>query len=103
MKVLIVKTVSKGLDKKITYNVQGIGLGTELVRLGHQVALVYFAEDGKDRTQTVEVDDKEMLIYHISGREFLKSALYNCKLYELCKEYDIIQASEYDQYTTWNI
>ena len=103
MKILIVKTVSKGLDKKITYNVQGIGLGTEFVRLGHQVALVYFAEDGKDRTQTIAVDDKELLIYHISGKEFLKSALYNHKLYELCEEYDIIQASEYDQYTTWNI
>lgn len=103
MKILIVKTVSKGLDEKITYNVQGIGLGTELVRLGHQVALVYFAEDGNDRTQTIAVGDKELLIYHISGREFLKSALYNNKLYELCEEYDIIQASEYDQYTTWNI
>ena len=103
MKILIVKTVSKGLDAKITYNVQGIGLGTELVKLGHQVALVYFAEDGKDKEDVILVGDKELKIYHISGKDILKSAIYNKKLFELCEQYDIIQPSEYDQVTSWAI
>ena len=48
MKILIVRTIALEYDHKVkTYNTQGIGLATELSRLGHECALVYYAKKGK--------------------------------------------------------
>ena len=47
MKILLVRTIAIEEDCSIsTYNNQGIGLASELIKLGHQCDLVYYAKKG---------------------------------------------------------
>lgn len=104
MKILIVRTIAIEEDlKQKTYNNQGIGLATELAKLGNECGLVYFAKKGNQRDECFASEGIRLQIYHIEGKSIVWNALYNTKLYEICRNYDIIQTSECDQIASWQI
>ena len=104
MKILIIKTFAIEQDFSIsTYNTQGLGLATELSRLGHECALVYYAKKGNGYDEIIESNGFKIKVYHIEGINILKDSIFNKKLYELCDEYDVLQPSECDQITSWII
>ncbi len=102
MKILIVRTYASEVNcHNTTYNSQEIGLATELTRKGHECGIVYYAKKGHGFTETIQVDNLKVKIYHIEGKNILKDSIFNDKLYEICDQYDIIQTSESDQITSW--
>lgn len=104
MKILLVRTIAIEEDCSIsTYNNQGIGLASELIKLGHQCDLVYYAKKGKGFTESIEMNGTKIKVYHIEGKNLVWNAIYNEELYKICAEYDIIQTSECDQIASWLI
>lgn len=104
MRILIVRTIAIEEDLSVsTYNSQGIGLATELSKLGHECGLVFYAKKGRGRTETYESDGQKLKIYHIEGKSLVWNAIYDNQIYDICKQYDIIQVSECDQIASWQI
>ena len=104
MKILLIRTIAIEEDLSVlTYNSQGIGLATELSKLGHECALVFYAKKGRGRTETYESDGQKLKIYHIEGKSLVWNAIYDNQIYDICKQYDIIQVSECDQIASWQI
>lgn len=104
MKILLVRTIAIECDCSVkTYNIQGIGLATELSRLGHECGLVYYAKKGKGYTETIESDGFQIKVYHVEGINLVWNAIYNKELYKICEQYDIIQTSECDQIASWSL
>ena len=104
MKILLVRTIA--IEENLgtaTYNNQGIGLATALSELGHECGLVYFAKKGNHRTETMLSDGYKLTVYHIERKNLVWNALYNKELFDICKEYDVIQTSECDQICSWQI
>lgn len=102
MKILLVRTIAIEEDCSIsTYNNQGIGLATELSKLGHECGLVYYAKKGKGFKEIIERDGVKLTVYHIEGKNLVWNAIYNKELYDICNQYDIIQTSECDQICSW--
>lgn len=102
MKILLIRTIAIEEDcSKATYNNQGIGLATELSKLGHECGLVYYAKKEHGFTETIESDGEKIKVYHIEGKNLVWNAIYNKELYEICNQYDIIQTSECDQICSW--
>lgn len=102
MRILIVRTTPNEFNlSKATYNIQGVGLATGLIKLGHEVSLVYYAKPGNERTETILSGGVQIKVYFIKGRRLLDNTLFDESLYQLCKEYDIIQPSEIDQLASW--
>lgn len=104
MKILLIRTIAIEEDLSVsTYNSQGIGLATELSKLGHECGLVFYAKKGRGRTETYESDGQKLKIYHIEGKSLVWNAIYDNQIYDICKQYDIIQVSECDQIASWQI
>ena len=104
MKILLIRTIATEFNSKVkTYNAQGVGLATELSRLGHECGLVYFAKNGNEFTETIETDGFKIKVYHIGGKRISTNAIYDKKINSICREYDIIQPSECDQIASWLI
>jgi len=104
MKILIIRTIAIEEDlSKLTYNNQGLGLATELSKLGHECALVYYAKRGNGRNEEIISDGEKIKVYHIEGYNLIWNAIYENKLYELCNQYDVIQVSECDQICSWQV
>lgn len=102
MKILLVRTIAIEEDCSIsTYNNQGIGLATELAKLGHECGLVYYAKKGKGFKEIIERDGVKLTVYHIEGKNLIWNAIYNKEIYDICNQYDIIQTSECDQICSW--
>lgn len=104
MKILIVRTIAIEEDlSKNTYNNQGVGLATELGKLGNECALVYYAKKGNQHEEIIESDGVFIKVYHIEGKNLVWNAIYDDTLFEICKGYDLIQTSECDQICSWQI
>lgn len=104
MKILLVRTIAIEADLSVsTYNTQGIGLATELTKLGHECGLVYYAKKGNGFTETINSNGANIKVYHIEGENLVWNAIYKKELYKICDEYDIIQTSECDQICSWQI
>lgn len=105
MKILIVRTIAIEENlHRATYNNQGIGLATELTRLGHECGLVYYAKKNRQREETITSDNMNIKIFHIEGKNIVWNAIYHKDaLYAVCKQYDLIQTSECDQICSWQI
>lgn len=97
MKILIVRMWPDVLNIN-GYNSQEIGLAKALIRKGNTCDIVLYT-DGLERTEELAFDENtyKMKIYHLKARKFFKNAFFGKKLYEICKEYDVIQTAEYDQ------
>ena len=103
MKFLIIRTSSTKVEIK-SYNMQEIGLAKALIKKGHQCDIIYYAYDGIYREEKIKADNekKEITVYWLNGRGILNNAIFNKKkLIEICKNYDVIQVAEYDQYTSY--
>lgn len=97
MKILLIRMTASEHDcKNQTYNTQGIGLATELINLGNEVGLVYYAKPGNQREEIIETEKGTINVFHIEGKKIMGSALYNKWLYDLSEQYDILQTSEAD-------
>lgn len=102
MKILIIRMIAIEEDcSKETYNNQGIGLATELSKLGHECGLVYYAKRGNSFNEEIERDGLKIKVYHIEGLNIVWNAVYNKSIYAICDRYDIIQVSECDQIFSW--
>lgn len=104
MKILIIRTIAIEEDlSTVTYNNQGIGLATELAKLGNEVALVYYTKPGNGIEEVFCSDNQKIKIYHIEGKNLVWNAIYDKSLYTICNEYDLIQVSECDQIASWQV
>lgn len=102
MRILLVRTIAIEEDcSRQTYNNQGIGLATELTKLGHECGLVYYAGKGNARTEEIVSDGCSLKVYHIEGKSLIWNAIYDDRIYEIAAGYDIIQISECDQIASW--
>lgn len=74
------------------YNVQEIGLAKALIKKGHQVGIVFYTKE-----EYKEELVNGIQIYFIPGNSFLNYVIYDKVVYDIAKNYDIIQSSEYNQ------
>lgn len=97
MKVLIVRMWADVLNIN-NYNCQEIGLAKALIRKGHICDLVLYT-DKESYEDDFYFDDKKnkIHIYYLSGKNILKNCIFEDKLYDIVKKYDIVQTAEYDQ------
>lgn len=96
MKILMVRMWPYELDIN-NYNCQETGLAKALISKGHTCDIVLYT-DGAPHTDTIGTDvGKPITIYYLNAKNILKNAFYGSALYKLIDDYDIIQASEYDQ------
>lgn len=104
MKILLVRTIAieEDLHQEI-YNNQGVGLATELTKLGNECGLVYYAKRGRQKEEIIKSNGVFIKVYHIEGKNFIWNAIYDSYLYDICEKYDIIQTSECDQICSWEI
>jgi glycosyltransferase involved in cell wall biosynthesis len=97
MKILIVRMYQDVLNIS-SYNSQEIGLAKALIRKGHHCDIVLYSDKKEINIQKINIENgKATTIYWMPGRKILKNCIYDKRLYELVKEYDVIQSTEYDQ------
>lgn len=97
MKILIVRMYPDRLNIK-NYNCQEIGLAKALIRKGNVCDLVLYTDKSPyEEDVTFDIDNKIIHIYYLNAKKILKNAFFNSRLYDIAKDYDIIQTSEYDQ------
>lgn len=100
MKILIIRCMASLLDlKNNTYNLQEIGLAKALVRKGHEVDVIFWT-DSEEKTVKVRVEnDKEINVIYKKSKVILKNSIFDLDL--IIDKYDIVQASEYNQFQSW--
>ena len=97
MKILIIRMYPSKININ-SYNVQEIGLAKALIRKGNQCDIVFYNGNDESWIQEIKFDiDKSLKIYWIKSKKILSNAIYDKKIYQLAKEYDIIQTEEYEQ------
>ncbi|MBN1363694.1 MAG: glycosyltransferase family 4 protein [Syntrophaceae bacterium] len=97
MKILIVRMYQDVL-KISNYNSQEIGLAKALIRKGHHCDIVLYTDKKEVSIQKINMENgKTITIYWMPGKKILKNCIYDKRLYELAKKYDVIQSTEYDQ------
>lgn len=103
MKILLIRTAPTLLDvERNTYNVQELGLAKALSRRGHQADLLFWT-DQAEKTVTVPVPGGATIhVFYRRGPAVLKNAWYP-HFDALAREYDILQAAEYNQLFSWHL
>lgn len=97
MKILIVRMWADVLNIS-NYNCQEVGLAKALVRKGNVCDIVLYTDKDKSYEEDLFFDnDKKIHIYYLKAKNILKNCIYENKLYEITKNYDIVQTAEYDQ------
>lgn len=96
MRILIVRMWPDVLNIR-NYNCQEIGLAKALIRKGHTCDIVLYSEKKQEDEDIIFDNDKKIHIYYLRAKKFLKNAIFEKRLYEIIKSYDVIQTSEYDQ------
>lgn len=97
MKILIVRMWADYLNIK-NYNCQELGLARALVRKNNQCDIVLYTDvEKEDEDIWVDNLNKKIHIYYLKGKKLLKNVFYQNRLYEIAKDYDIVQTTEYDQ------
>ena len=91
MKILIIRMFPNVVNIN-NYNMQEIGLANALIKKGHICDIVYYGNENK-----IQILENNIKIYWVKGKNFLKNAIYDKSLYEIVKDYDVIQTSEYNQ------
>lgn len=103
MKILLVKTgPGEIVVDRLTYNYQEIGIAKAFIRKGHQCDILCCC-DSVEKTATIPAGDgKFITLYCVKAVKILKNCLL-CHTDEIFQNYDILQASEYDQWFTWHM
>lgn len=96
MKVLIVRMWPEELNI-YNYNCQEIGLAKSLIRSGHVCDIVLYTNGNPCEKDFIFDEDKKIHIYYLRAIKILKNAFFEKKLYQIVKDYDVIQTAEYDQ------
>lgn len=96
MKILIVRMWPYTLNIK-SYNCQEIGLAKALIRKGNICDIVLYTDKKCNDEDIIFDGDKKIHIYYLRAKNFLKNAIFENRLYEIVKSYDVIQTAEYDQ------
>ncbi len=97
MKILIIRMWSDELNIH-SYNCQEIGLAKALIRKNNVCDIVLYTT-GEEKIEKLYFDDNSryITIYYLKAKTFLKNTFYDKKIYDICKKYDCIQCTEYDQ------
>ena len=96
MKILLVRMFPNEINLN-SYNVQEIGLAKAFIKLGNECDIILYTK-GEEREEYIKVTDKKSIkIYYLNAKSFLLNAFFSRRLYEIVKQYDIVQTSEYDQ------
>lgn len=96
MRILIVRMWPDVLNIK-NYNCQELGLAKTLIRKGHTCDIVLYSDKKQEDEDIIFDNDKKIHIYYLIAKNILKNAIFEKRLYEIIKSYDVIQTSEYDQ------
>ncbi|XEC95512.1 glycosyltransferase family 4 protein [Paenibacillus tarimensis] len=85
------------------YNLQEIGFGKALVRIGYNCDIVYFNDENNTTTEVVyQVGDTELRIIWMKGIKFLSNSIYIQLLNSnYLNKYDFIITTEYNQIMTY--
>lgn len=103
MKILLVRTFASVLNPA-SYNSQEIGLARAFIRAGHVCDIVYYNASSPSYDQVVETpgSDTPVTIHWRKGYDLFKNAIFP-GLGDLIRQYDVLQVSEYDQLTSWQL
>lgn len=97
MKILIVRMWPDELNIK-NYNCQELGLAKALTKKGNKCDIVLYTNDSTKKDEYIKCENSGIIhIYYLTAKKFLKNAFFDKKLYNLVKEYDVVQTAEYDQ------
>lgn len=97
MKYLIIRMYPNVLNIK-SYNCQEIGLAKAMIRKGNQCDIVLYTDKNKNWDDEIIFDENRKIhVYYLKAKSIFKNAFFDKKLYELIKQYDIVQTAEYDQ------
>ena len=97
MKIVIVRMYADKLNIN-SYNCQEIGLAKALIRRGHKCDIVlYTNESQREEDILFDNNSKSIHIFYVHAKKVLKNCLFDKKIYDILKNYDVIQSSEYDQ------
>ena len=96
MKILIVRMWPYTLNIK-SYNCQEIGLAKALIRKGNICDIVLYTDKECDEEDIIFDDNRRIHIYYLRAKNILKNAIFENKLYDIVKNYDVVQTAEYDQ------
>ncbi len=96
MKVLIIRMWADELDIN-NYNCQEIGLAKALIKQGNKCDLVLYTKKEPREEFYYVGDNKKIRIYYMNAKNILKNCFYDKKIYDIIKEYDVVQSTEYDQ------
>lgn len=98
MRILIVRNYPDYMDvNNNTYNIQEIGLAKALIKQGHQCDVLFWTNKDEKEVLVDVIEEKKIIVYYRHAITFLKNALFfKCK--DLFEMYDIVQASEYNQF-----
>ena len=103
MKILIVRTFPTIMDLN-TYNIQEIGLAKALTVRGHECGIVLYNGKCSDSLENFvfkrENKQYKIKIYWLKGYSIYKNG-FMPSLKKIVPEYDVIQANEYDQISSW--
>lgn len=100
MKVLIIRTVPGELDvKKMTYNIQEVGLATALQKKGIQCDIMWCSNNNEYRDDIIYSEGFEIKLYIVKSFNFLKNAWLK-NVDHIFQNYDILQPCEYNQIYT---
>lgn len=80
------------------YNVQELGLAKALTKKNNEVGVVFFTK-GNYKEENID----NVKIYYIPGKRVINHVIFDEVIYNICKEYDIVQASEYNQIIAYRI
>ena len=103
MKILLVRTFASVMNPA-SYNSQEIGLARAFIRAGHVCDIVYYNASSPSYDQVVETpgSDTPVIIHWRKGYDLFKNAIFP-GLGDLIRQYDVLQVSEYDQLTSWQL
>lgn len=101
MKILIIRSYPSYLQvSDATYNIQELGLARALRKKGHVCDLLFWTDRVEEEVQVPVEHGESIRIYYRRGKSFLKNTVFT-ESKQLFEEYDVLQASEYNQMQSW--
>lgn len=103
MKILIVRMYPDVLNIR-NYNCQEVGLAKAMIRQGNVCDIVLYTNE-KEHEEDIFFDNdlRKIHIYYLKAKSLLKNAIFENKIYEIIKKYDVVQTAEYDQIFNINL
>jgi glycosyltransferase involved in cell wall biosynthesis len=100
MKIILVRSYGTEVNLK-NYNLQEVGIATALVEEGYECDILYYTKDKMPRVEEMQNGKAKIKLFFSPAINILKNAIYLKLLFsKFFDNYDIIQASEYNQIMT---